>query len=170
MSGPRWGNIIQRVELFPDNLVLDCPVAPKFLNILPNKNDREFTYMRYTVATCDPSRFQSEKFMLRQVLFEQPRATEMLISITLSDEDDVTFARTLHGVMKNIAYLCLRSRSKVWGRDSLRKIAVCIVAGRKKFAILPLRLTLELILAYWLCLPLSGYIKMASQRWRLMAK
>lgn len=43
------------------------------------------------------------------------------------------FARTLHGVMKNISYLCSRDRSRIWGPNGWTKIVVCIVAdGRDK--------------------------------------
>jgi len=57
----------------------------------------------------------------------------MFIVITLYNEDEVSFARTMHGVMKNIAYLCSRARSKVWGKEGWRKVVVCIVAdGRTK--------------------------------------
>lgn len=39
----------------------------------------------------------------------------------------------MHGVMKNIAHLCSRSRSRVWDTEGWKKVVVCIVAdGRKK--------------------------------------
>lgn len=39
----------------------------------------------------------------------------------------------MHGVMKNIAHLCSRARSKVWNTDGWKKVVVCIVSdGRKK--------------------------------------
>lgn len=43
------------------------------------------------------------------------------------------FARTMHGVMKNISHLCSRDRSRTWGPDGWKKVTVCIVSdGRKK--------------------------------------
>jgi chitin synthase len=130
---PRRYKTMKRVELTNGNLVLDCPVPPRLLATLPNKTDREFTHMRYSAATCDPSDFKKERFSLRQVLYEQPRQTEMFIVITLYNEDDELFLRTMHGVMKNIAHLCSRSRSKTWGKEGWRKVVVCIVAdGRQK--------------------------------------
>jgi len=130
---PRRFKTVKRVDLFQGNLVLDCPVPPRFLNTLANKKDREFTHMRYTAATCDPADFKKERFTLRQVLYEQPRQTELFIVITLYNEDEVLFARTMHGVQKNIAHLCSRTRSKVWGKEGWRKIVVCVVAdGRTK--------------------------------------
>jgi len=34
----------------------------------------------------------------------------------------------MHGVMKNIAYLCKRNRSKIWGKDGWKKVVACIVS------------------------------------------
>ncbi|EGW33813.1 uncharacterized protein SPAPADRAFT_59174 [Spathaspora passalidarum NRRL Y-27907] len=49
------------------------------------------------------------------------------------NEDDVLLGRTLKGVFKNIKYLESKSRSSVWGKDSWKKIVVCIVSdGRTK--------------------------------------
>lgn len=45
------------------------------------------------------------------------------------------FARTMHGVMKNIAHLCTRDRSRTWGADGWEKVTVCIVSdGRTKIS------------------------------------
>src|SRR6266496_4820749 len=91
-------------------------MAPRFLNTLSNKTNCRFMHMRYAAATCDPADFKNERFTLRQVFYEQWRPTEMFIVITLYNEDEVSFARTMHGVMKNIAHLCSRAQSKVWIR------------------------------------------------------
>ena len=131
---PRRYKTVKRVELFQGNLVFDCAVPPRFLSTLPNKTEREYTHMRYTAATCDPAEFMKERFTLRQALYEQPRHTEIFIVITLYNENEVLFARTMHGVQKNIAHLCSRTRSKVWGKEGWRKVVVCIVAdGRTKY-------------------------------------
>jgi chitin synthase len=48
-------------------------------------------------------------------------------------EDEELFANTMHGVMKNIAHLCTRERSKTWGKEGWKKVVVCIVSdGRTK--------------------------------------
>lgn len=48
-------------------------------------------------------------------------------------EDEVLFARTMHGVMKNIRHLTTRDRSRTWGPDAWKKVVVCIVSdGRSK--------------------------------------
>lgn len=39
----------------------------------------------------------------------------------------------MHNVMKNVANICKRDKSKVWGPEGWKKIVVCIVSdGRKK--------------------------------------
>lgn len=113
--------------------MLDCPVPKKLLGMLPQKGEREYTHMRYSAATCDPSEFMAEKFTLRQQLFQKPRHTELFIVVTMYNEDEVLFARTMSGVFKNIAYLCSRTNSQTWGKDAWKKVVVCVVSdGRGK--------------------------------------
>ena len=39
----------------------------------------------------------------------------------------------LYSVIKNIAHLCSRTRSKIWGPDGWQKVVVCVVSdGRNK--------------------------------------
>jgi chitin synthase len=69
----------------------------------------------------------------------------MFIVITMYNEDAELFCRTLYGVMKNIAHLCGRKNSRVWGKDGWQKasavfdrqivdrqVVVCIVADGRK--------------------------------------
>ncbi len=131
----RW-KTVKEVQLFNGNLVLDCPVPPKLLKQVPHadppKRD-EFTHMRYSAATCDPSEFFEQRFTLRQRLFAQPRHTELFIVVTMYNEDDFLFARTMGGVFKNVEYMCSKTDSKSWGKESWKKIVVCIVSdGRAK--------------------------------------
>ncbi|KAM3075045.1 hypothetical protein ACMFMG_007495 [Clarireedia jacksonii] len=127
---------VKEVQLFNGNLVLDCPIPPKLLNQVnhaPPPERDEFTHMRYSAATCDPSEFFEERFTLRQKLFAKPRHTELFIVVTMYNEDDVLFARTMHGVFKNIEFMCSRKDSKTWGKDAWKKIVVCVVSdGRAK--------------------------------------
>lgn len=130
---PRRYKTLKRVELYHGNLVLDCPVPSRLLDRLNDRESREFTHMRYTAATCDPDNFKDERYTLRQVLFDPPRRTELFIVLTMYNEDDELFCRTMHGVMTNIAHLCTRERSKTWGKDGWKKVVVCIVSdGRLK--------------------------------------
>jgi chitin synthase len=131
----RW-KTVKEVQLFNGNLVLDCPVPPRLLNQIPHAQPPErdeFTHMRYSAATCDPSEFYSERFTLRQKLFAKPRHTELFIVITMYNEEDELFARTLIGVIKNIEYMNSRNSSKTWGKEAWKKIVVCVVSdGRAK--------------------------------------
>lgn len=128
----RW-KTVKQVLLYRGNLVLDCPVPPILLQQNPHGERDEFTHMRYTAATCDPSDFYNENFTLRQRLFSKPRHTELFIVVTMYNEDDILFARTMIGVFKNIEYMCNRPNSKTWGKDAWKKIVVCVVSdGRAK--------------------------------------
>ncbi|KAF2170294.1 glycosyltransferase family 2 protein [Zasmidium cellare ATCC 36951] len=131
----RW-KTVKEVQLFNGNLVLDCPIPPRLLNQVPHAQPPErdeFTHMRYSAATCDPSEFYEKRFTLRQRLFAKPRQTELFIVITMYNEEDELLARTLIGVIKNIEYMNSRTSSKTWGKDAWKKIVVCIVSdGRAK--------------------------------------
>lgn len=132
----RANTVKKQVALFNGNLVLDCPIAPVLLNQTTRavSSDRdEFTHMRYSAATCDPTDFKAERFTLRQQLFAKPRHTELFIVVTMYNEDDVLFARTMSGVFKNIEFMCNKKGSKTWGPDAWKKIVVCVVSdGRAK--------------------------------------
>jgi chitin synthase len=73
--------------------------------------------MHYSAATDDPNDFKDNGFTLRQVYHDPPCRIELFIVMTMYNEDDSLFTRTMHSVMKNIAYLCKCDRSKIWGKD-----------------------------------------------------
>lgn len=128
----RW-KTVKQVKLYRGNLVLDCPVPPVLLSQVNHGERDEFTHMRYSAATCDPKDFFNNDFTLRQKLFSKPRHTELFIVVTMYNEDDILFARTMTGVFKNIEYMCNRPNSKTWGQDAWKKIVVCVVSdGRAK--------------------------------------
>ncbi|KAF9957708.1 Chitin synthase, class 2 [Mortierella alpina] len=119
------------VPLTEGNLVMDCPVPRQLLQNAHFKGEREFEYMRYTAATCDPNDFFKERYTLRPTIYR--RQTELFIVMTMYNEDDDLFIKTMGSVMKNIAHLCTRAKSKTWGKDGWKKVVVCVVAdGRKK--------------------------------------
>ncbi|CAJ0754228.1 11975_t:CDS:2 [Entrophospora sp. SA101] len=143
-SGLRYGDIprrqprryktTKRVELYEGNVVIDCPVPSKLLSMIPRKDEIEFIQMRYTACTCDPNDFVKQQYTLRQKqLHNPPRSTELFIILTMYNENEVLFARTFHGVMKNIAHLCTRNNSRMWGKEGWKKAVVCIISdGRSK--------------------------------------
>ncbi|EIW82657.1 glycosyltransferase family 2 protein [Coniophora puteana RWD-64-598 SS2] len=119
----------KRVQLRNGHLVVDLHVPPKL--ILPYRGELEMMQTRYTAITCDPDDFMRERFFLRQN--ESGRVTELFIVITMYNEDEVLFCRTLYGVMRNISHLCSRKNSQTWGPDAWKKVVVCIIAdGRRK--------------------------------------
>ena len=123
----------ESIRLSHGNLVFDCRVPPKLLKTFPHTpppGRDEFTHMRYTAATCDPSEFFDQRFTLRQPIFSQPRHTELFIVVTMYNEDEVLFARTMAGVFENIEYMCSGKgkHGGSWGKDGWKKIVVCVVS------------------------------------------
>lgn len=83
---------VRQVELQQGNLVLDMQVPS---HIIPaGKNDEELTKLRYTAATCDPDDFMRSKYTLRPYLLG--RHTELFIVMTMYNEDEVLFCRTMN--------------------------------------------------------------------------
>jgi cellulose synthase/poly-beta-1,6-N-acetylglucosamine synthase-like glycosyltransferase len=115
------------------NLVLENPIPEELKKVLARTESPfgEFTNMTYTACTAEPDNFMDEDFSLRAVKYG--RETEIVICITMYNEDHISFARTMHGVMKNVAHLCSRQKSSIWGKNAWKKIQVIIVAdGRNK--------------------------------------
>ncbi|KAI9249437.1 chitin synthase-domain-containing protein [Phascolomyces articulosus] len=118
----------QRIRLTKGNLVVNQRVPERLYDAIPRKDD-EFAYMRYTAVTCDPDEVPNKNYEFRQQIFD--RKTELFIVITMYNEDDILFARTLHGVMKNVAFLCHKN-SAMWGPEGWKKVVVSIVADGRK--------------------------------------
>lgn len=123
----------KEVQLINGELVLECKIPTILYSFLPRRNEVEFTHMRYTAVTCDPDDFVDRGYKLRQSIGRTTRETELFICITMYNEDEFCFTRTMHAVMKNIAHFCSRSRSRTWGETGWQKIVVCIISdGREK--------------------------------------
>ncbi|EFY85782.1 class 2 chitin synthase [Metarhizium acridum CQMa 102] len=123
----------KEVQLINGELVLECKIPTILYSFLPRRNEVEFTHMRYTAVTCDPDDFVERGYNLRQSIGRTTRETELFICITMYNEDEICFTRTMHAVMKNISHFCSRSRSRTWGENGWQKIVVCIISdGREK--------------------------------------
>ncbi|BGP41655.1 Chitin synthase, class 3 [Rhodotorula kratochvilovae] len=120
----------RRVKLTEGNLVIPCAIPTRLLGFLPRKDGDEFTQTRYTAITCEPDNFNDRNYTLRPTLYD--RQTELFIVVTMYNEDEELFCRTMHGVMKNISQLCKRKKSATWGPDGWKKVVVCIVADGRK--------------------------------------
>lgn len=123
----------KEVRLINGELILECKIPTILYSFLPRRDDIEFTHMRYTAVTCDPDDFIDRGYKLRQNIGRTSRETELLICVTMYNENELDFTRTMHGIMKNIAHFCSRNKSRTWGKDGWEKVVVCIIAdGRQK--------------------------------------
>ncbi|KAH8912759.1 glycosyltransferase family 2 protein [Coniochaeta sp. PMI_546] len=123
----------KEVQLINGELVLECKIPTILYSFLPRRDEVEFTHMRYTAVTCDPDDFVDRGYKLRQNIGRTARETELFICITMYNEDEYGFTRTMHAVMKNISHFCSRNKSRTWGEMGWQKIVVCVVSdGREK--------------------------------------
>jgi len=120
----------RKVQLYKGNYIVNCPVPDGVLqNAVFGKEIEEFGYLRYSAVTCDPNEFANNNFTLRQCLWNRP--TELFIVLTMYNEDEILFARSMSAVMENITYMC--NKDKKWGMNGWKKVIVCIVSdGRQK--------------------------------------
>ena len=123
----------KEVRLINGELILECKIPTILHSFLPRRDELEFTHMRYTAVTCDPDDFTLKGYKLRQNIGATARETELFICVTMYNENEIDFTRTMHGVMRNISHFCSRTKSRTWGKDGWQKIVVCIVSdGRRK--------------------------------------
>lgn len=132
-------SLSRRFILENGNFVFDCPLSTTLINQYYTSADNpmhvtnEFKFMRYQAVTCQPHEFAYNNFVLRQQKFMVPRITELMIVITMYNEDDFLLGRTLKGVFDNIRHMLKKTHSKSWGPDAWKKIVVTIVSdGRTK--------------------------------------
>ncbi|KAK3391129.1 class 2 chitin synthase [Podospora didyma] len=123
----------KEVTLINGELVLECKIPTILYSFLPRRDEIEFTHMRYTAVTCDPDDFVDRGYKLRQNIGRTTRETELFICVTMYNEDEYGFTRTMHAIMKNISHFCSRNKSRTWGELGWQKIVVCVVSdGREK--------------------------------------
>ncbi|KIV90361.1 chitin synthase 1 [Exophiala mesophila] len=123
----------KEVRLINGELILECKIPTILHSFLPRRDEREFTHMRYTAVTCDPDDFVVNGYKLRQNFAPTLRETELFICVTMYNEGEIEFTRTMHGIMRNISHFCSRTKSRTWGKDGWQKIVVCVIAdGRQK--------------------------------------
>lgn len=139
MDDEKQKKVSRRFILENGNFVFDCPIGSTLINQYYDSFDNsqhvsnEFKFMRYQAVTCQPHEFLYNNFVLRQQKFMIPRVTELMIVITMYNEDDFLLGRTLKGVFQNIRHMLKKTHSKTWGPDAWKKIVVTIVSdGRSK--------------------------------------
>jgi len=87
----------RRVKLTKGNLVIECQIPTRLSSFLPRKIQDEFLQTRYTAVTCGPEEFNDKNYTLRPSLYN--RQTELFIVVTMYNENEELFCRTLHGIM-----------------------------------------------------------------------
>ncbi|KAK0637093.1 glycosyltransferase family 2 protein [Bombardia bombarda] len=122
----------KEVQLINGELVLECKIPTILYSFLPRRDEVEFTHMRYTAVTCDPDDFVERGYKLRQNIGRTTRETELFICVTMYNEDEYGFTRTMHAVMKNISHFCARNKSRTWGENGWQKIVVCVVSDGRQ--------------------------------------
>ncbi|KAI9208366.1 glycosyltransferase family 2 protein [Polychytrium aggregatum] len=112
------------------NFVIRTPVAQEILDGAEYPSGEEFVTTQYTACTCDPDEYTAKGYNLR--IKKLARDIEIFVVVTMYNEDEFLFNRTMFALAQNIKYLCQKEKYG-WSRDSWKKVAVCIVAdGRTK--------------------------------------
>ena len=89
----------------------------------------EFTHVTYTAATCEPEDFAASHFKLTTA----SRRVRIAVVVTMYNEDEALFIKTILAAQKNIAYLCSDKCPRSWGPEGWKQFVICIVAdGRSK--------------------------------------
>ncbi|OBA22723.1 hypothetical protein METBIDRAFT_34831 [Metschnikowia bicuspidata var. bicuspidata NRRL YB-4993] len=119
---------IKRAKLVRGNYVIDAPVPKALLDTYarPVGQSDETSFVRYSGVTCGPLNFVGFNYALRQNMYSPPRETEIMVCITMYNEDEVLLGRTLQGVFENLENLTRRTDS-VWGDGLWKKVTVVIV-------------------------------------------
>lgn len=133
----RSATMMRKFKLWKGNFVFDSPISASLLrqytSVSSEKVSNEFKFMRYQAVTCEPDRMEENNFTVRQLNYVVPRETELMIVITMYNEDHYLLGCTLKGVMDNIRHMVRKKRSSTWGADAWKKIVVCIISdGRAK--------------------------------------
>lgn len=130
-SESRRRPIVEDADKAKAILKLDNPIPKGLLDTLTRRDSPEFTEMRYTACTVEADEYFQEGYSLR--FAEMNRECQIAICVTMYNEDKYSLARTIHSIMKNVAHLCSRQRSHVWGPDGWKKISVILISdGRSK--------------------------------------
>lgn len=120
---------VKRARLVHGNYVIDAPVPKALLNTYAPRtygDSDETLFVRYSGITCGPSNFVKQKYSVRHAIYSPPRETEIMVCITMYNEDEVLLGRTLQGVLDNLKNLTNRTNA-TWGEGLWKKVTVVIV-------------------------------------------
>jgi chitin synthase len=91
------------------------------------KGSDEFTHTKYTAVTCEPEEFPG-RYQLRASRYG--RQIKVALVVTMYNEENDLFVKSMKAVQKNIAFLCANNK---WGPDGWKNFLVVIVSdGRSK--------------------------------------
>ncbi|KAJ3018777.1 Chitin synthase, class 1 [Thoreauomyces humboldtii] len=121
---------VKTVKLSPTgNFVISQKATPQ-ARAKGGIEGEEVETLRYTAATCDPDDFISKGYTLRAGIYRRP--IEIMVVVTLYNEDQEGFNRTMFALAQNMKFLCERN-GLGWDAHGWEKVVVCVVAdGRSK--------------------------------------
>lgn len=147
-AGVRRVRLVQGSVLsadYPVPSAIQNAIQPKYRNDLESGSE-EFTSMRcrvfrliakaerlLTISTdtavlCDPNEFTLKNgYDLRPRMYN--RHTELLVCVTVYNEDKVLMCRSLHAIMQNVRDIANLKKSEFWNKGGVmwQKLVVCIV-------------------------------------------
>ncbi|KAJ3323495.1 Chitin synthase, class 1 [Boothiomyces sp. JEL0866] len=126
----RGPTTMRRVKAHSGNFVMSIPLSKHILQDAEYTTGEEFTHTTYTGVTCEPEEFP-EKYHLRARRYN--REVKVALVVTMYNEDDDLFTKSMMAVAKNISYLCSKECPFSWGKDGWKNFVVVIVSdGRQK--------------------------------------
>ncbi|KAI8902971.1 chitin synthase-domain-containing protein [Globomyces pollinis-pini] len=121
---------MQRVKPEAGNFVMSVPISKYILQDAEFKDGEEFTHVTYTAVTGEPEEFPS-RYQLRARRYG--REVKVALVVTMYNEDDDLFTKSMMAVQRNIAFLCSKQCPFSWGKDGWKNFVVVIVSdGRTK--------------------------------------
>lgn len=127
------------------NFRISQPVPNQIIKDSPYKNINEFKFMNYTAAVCDPDNYLEHGYTLRTKTYR--RKTEIFVVVTMYNEDEVAFTKTMFAIAKNIKYICKKNKY-IWDEDGWKYITVCVVSDGRKNCNKKVLMALELMGIY----------------------
>lgn len=120
--------------LYGKNLVVKLPQSNRILKLIDQKfhGNQRLTHLKYTACTADPDNFTVSEYRLD---IERDQSTEIMICMTMYNEDSDLFLKSFRAVRKNIQFLLQEwsGSSTPTSSTGWKRVVFCIIAdGRAK--------------------------------------
>ena len=92
--------------------VVQAPVSRSILQEAEYSESEEFTHLQYTAITCEPEEFVGHGYKPRTLRYK--RRIKVALVMTMYNEDENLFTKSMLNVQKNIAHMC---HERNWGKD-----------------------------------------------------